>query len=349
MNESHHIRRPRAGGAARRRWRGLGQDARLLLGRQPREFHPRDQHDRHQFRRGAPGLQSSDGIQARHDRSRPGSGRKLGHYRRRQDDHLPPAQGRQVPFAEGLQADPRFQRRRRAVVDRPPVETGPSLFQGVRRQVRLLQRHGHADPPRLGREDRRPHRRDEAQDAERRHSRQSGDGLHGDRVEGIRRLPAQEGNAGAVRSGAGRHRPVLLRRLSEGFGDPLQGEQGLLRREAAGRRPRLRHHARRDRPLRQAEGRRMPRQRLSAPGRPRRDGEGCVPQGDPRPGTQRRLLGVQQPEAPVRQEGGAAGAVDGDRSRRDHQGRLSRRRRKGDDADPADHVVLRRQDRRQSL
>ena len=43
---------------------------------------------------------------------------------------------------------------------------------------------------------------------------------------------------------------------------------------------------------------------------------------------------------PLRQEGGASGAVDGDRPRRDHQGRLSRRRREGDDADPADHVVL---------
>ena len=50
-----------------------------------------------------------------------------------------------------------------------------------------------------------------------RHPRQSGDGLHGDRVEGIRRLPAQEGNARAVRPGAGRHRPVLVRLLSEGF------------------------------------------------------------------------------------------------------------------------------------
>ena len=69
-----------------------------------------------------------------------------------------------------------------------------------------------------------------------------------------------------------------------------------------------------------------------------------VPQGDPRPGPQRRLLGVQQRKAPVRQEGGASGAVDGDRPRRHHQGRLSRGRRKGDDADSADHVVLRRQD-----
>ena len=68
------------------------------------------------------------------------------------------------------------------------------------------------------------------------------------------------------------------------------------------------------------------------------------------PGPQRRLSGRStQPEASVRQEGGAAGAVDGDRPRRHHQGRLSRGRRKGEDADSADHVVLRRQDRRTSL
>ena len=36
--------------------------------------------------------------------------------------------------------------------------------------------------------------------------------------------------------------------------------------------------------------------------------------------------------------------VDGDRPRRDHQGRLSRRRREGDDPDPAHHVVLQRPD-----
>ncbi len=78
----------------------------------------------------------------------------------------------------------------------------------------------------------------------------------------------KKGNARAVRPGSGRHRPVLVRLLSEGFRHPLQGEQGLLRREAAGRRPRLRHHSRRDRPLRQAQGRRMPHQRLPAPRRP---------------------------------------------------------------------------------
>ena len=49
-------------------------------------------------------------------------------------------------------------------------------------------------------------------------------------------------------------------------------------------------------------------------------------------------------EAAVRQEGSASGFVDGDRSRRDHQGRLSRRGLEGDDADPAHDVVLQRQD-----
>ena len=44
----------------------------------------------------------------------------------------------------------------------------------------------------------------------------------------------KKGNAGTARSGARRHRAVLLRRLSEGRGDPLQEEPGLFRREGAG-------------------------------------------------------------------------------------------------------------------
>ena len=139
------------------------------------------------------------------------------------------------------------------VLVRPAVEARQSLLQSLGRQVRLLQRHGHAEAAQVDREDRRLHRRHEAQDAERRHPRQPGDGLHVDRVEGICRLPAEEGNARAVRPGAGRHRSVLVRRLSEGCGHPLQGEQGLLGREAADRRSRLRHHARPDGALRQAQ------------------------------------------------------------------------------------------------
>ena len=52
MHESPHVCRRRTGGLARERWRGFGQDLGLLLGRQPGEFHPGDQHDRHQLRRG---------------------------------------------------------------------------------------------------------------------------------------------------------------------------------------------------------------------------------------------------------------------------------------------------------
>ena len=194
-------------------------------------------------------------------------------------------------------------------------------------------------------EDRRPHRRHEAQDAERRHPRQPGDGLHGDRVEGIRRLPAEEGNARAVRPGAGRHRPVLVRRLSEGLRHPLQGEQGLLRREAAGRRSRLRHHARRDRALRQAQGRRMPHQRLSAA---RRTSRRWRRTRRSRSSTRRDSTSPTGPSTltkpPFDKKEVRQALVDGDRPRRDHQGRLSRRRREGQDPDPADDVVLRRQD-----
>ena len=112
--------------------------------------------------------------------------------------------------------------------------------------------------------------------------RQSGDGFRLDRLGRIRRFPAEERHARAIRPGAGRHRPVLLRRLPEGRGHPLQGEQGLFRREAAGRRPRLRHHARRDGALRQAEGRRVPYQRLSATRRSAGNAEGPDAEGDQR-------------------------------------------------------------------
>ena len=241
---------------------------------------------------------------------------------------------------QGLQADARLQRRRRAVLVRPPVEARSPLRQGVRRQVRLFQRHGHAGAARFDRQEGRLHRRLQAEDAERRHPRQSGDGLRLDRLRRIRRLSPEEGDAGAIRPGSRRHRAVLLRRLSEGLGHPLQGEQGLFRREAAGRRPDLRHHARRDGALRQAEGGRMPRQRLSAPGRPPGNAEGSDAESHQRLRPQYRLLGVQRHQAAARQEGGPPGAQHGDRPRRDRQGRLSGRRREGQDADSAHHVVL---------
>ena len=75
------------------------------------------------------------------------------------------------------------------VLLRPAVEARPPLRQGLGRQVRLFQRHGHALAARFDREDRRLHRRLQAEDAERRHPRQSGDGLRLDRLGRIRRLP----------------------------------------------------------------------------------------------------------------------------------------------------------------
>ena len=161
----------RAGGRRQRK------DPGLLLRGQPGEFPAGDQHHRHQLRRGAAGLQPADRVQARHDRGRPRPRRKLGNRRRRQDDHLPSAQGRQVPLQQGVQADARLQRRRRAVLVQPAVEDRQSLLQSVGRQVRLFQRHGHAVAARHDREEGRLHRRLPSEVAERRDPRQSGDGF----------------------------------------------------------------------------------------------------------------------------------------------------------------------------
>ena len=143
--------------------------------------------------------------------------------------HLPSAQGREMAFGrERLHADARFQRRRRALLLQPAVEAGPSLRQGLGRQIRLLQRHGHAEAPGFDREEGRLHGRLHADPAERADPRQSRDGLRDDPIGRIRRLPDEEGHARAVRPDPGRHRPVPVRHLSEGRGDPLQGQPELL-------------------------------------------------------------------------------------------------------------------------
>ncbi len=55
---------------------------------------------------------------------------------------------------ERLQADARLQRRRCPVFDRPAVEARQPILQSLGRQVRLFQRHGHAEAARFGGEDR---------------------------------------------------------------------------------------------------------------------------------------------------------------------------------------------------
>ena len=178
LHESHRIRRPRAGGLAcwarppfrPRPWSIARKAARRIstpaINTTGTSFDAaRPVYNRlTEFKRGTtevvPGLAESWEIS-----------------RRRQDHHLPSAQGREVPLGEGLQADARLQRRRRAVLVQPAMEAGQSLLQGVRRQIRLFQRHGHAVAARFDREEGRLHGRHEAEDAERRHPRQSGDGF----------------------------------------------------------------------------------------------------------------------------------------------------------------------------
>ena len=66
---------------------------------------------------------------------RPGARRELGHLRRRQGLHLPSAPRRKVAVKQELQADARFQRRRRAVLVRAAVEGEQPLSQGLRRRL----------------------------------------------------------------------------------------------------------------------------------------------------------------------------------------------------------------------
>ena len=98
-------------------------------------------------------------------------------------------------------------------------------------------------------------------------ARQSRHGLRIDPIRRIRRLPHEEGHARAVRPDPGRHRAVPIRRLSEGCGDPLQGQSELLCGQGQDRRPRLCDHARSDLASCQAQDGRV---QLHAPIRVRR-------------------------------------------------------------------------------
>ena len=157
---------------------------------------------------------------------------------------------------------------------RAAVEGGQPVLQGHELQPLVLQRHGHAQAAEVGREGRRLHGQDHAEQARGAVPGQPGDGLRRRPVEGIRRRDAQGRHAREDRPGADRHRPVLPGAVPEGRGHPLQGLPAVLGRQGQDRRPGVRDHARRLGALGQAAEGRVPRHALPEPGRPRRDPQG---------------------------------------------------------------------------
>ena len=158
----------------------------------------------------------------------PGPGGKLGHWRRRQDLHLPPAQGCEVPQHRLLQADPRIQCRRRAVHLRTHARQESSVPQGLPHRVSLLHRHGPGQEHRQGREARRAQGEVHPQRGRRGLHPEPGDGRRLDPVRRVRRAVARGRQATADQPEADRHRAFHPEPLPEGCADPLQGQQGLL-------------------------------------------------------------------------------------------------------------------------
>ena len=181
-----------------------------------------------------------------------------------------------------------------------------------------------------------------AEQAGRHRARHLPDGLRLDRLQGIRR-PARGGrHQGAVQRPAGRHRALHLRRLPAGRGDPLPGLRRLLERQAADRRPDLRHHRRSGRAPAEAPRRRVRHLPLSEPGRHRGAEGEPRPHGDAAGRLQRRLSRLQHPAGAVRQARGAQGAEQGDQQEGDHRRRLPGRRHRRGRAAAADLLGLQR-------
>ncbi len=341
FHEDNRPRQPRVGRLAHGFDRRIGQDPRLLFGRQPGEFSAGDQHHRHQLRRLAARLQPPDRIQARHHRGGSRPRRKLGGRRRRQDHHLPLAQGREVPLRAATSSRPAtstpttclFSFDRQWKPDHPYAKVSggkydyfndmdmPTLLDSIEKTddytvVFKLKTPNVAILANL------------AMDFASIGSAEYADFLiKKGTPEQFDQVPVGTGPFSFV---AYQKDSVIRYKANKDY----FGEKALvddlvfaITPDATARYAKL-------------QGGRVPHQRLSAPGRPRGDEEGPVAEGHQHVGPQHRLLGVQRLQAAPRQEGGAPGAEHGDRPRRDHQGRLSRRRREGEHADPAHHVGL---------
>ncbi len=201
------------------------QDARLLLRRKPRRLQPAVLHHRH-HRRCVVGadLQPPGRVRDRHDQHRARAGRELDRRGRRPELHLPPEEGREVPQQRQVHADPRLQRRRRAVLVQPPGRPEPSLRQGdAGPDLRVLRGHGHEGHRRSGREGRPDDGALRAEEAGGAVHGRHGDGLRLHPLGRVRRQDDGGEDARRRRQGADRHRPVPVRLLPEGRGDPLQG------------------------------------------------------------------------------------------------------------------------------
>ena len=138
-----------------------GADAKTLVycsEGSPEGFAPYAIHGRHDLRRiVAADLQSTRRVQGRNHRDPAWPRREMGSFGRRADLHLPPAQGRQVPFDQGLQADARHERGRRRSSRSSGSGRIQPVLQALGRELRILPGHGHGRPAEVDRQGRRPH------------------------------------------------------------------------------------------------------------------------------------------------------------------------------------------------
>ena len=289
----------------------------------PENFYPGDQHHRHLVRRRRARSTTSSSISsAARTKVVPGPRREAGTISADGTIyHLPPAQGREVPLHQGLQADPRLQRRRRHLhrssgSGRRTIRTSrsraatyaTSTTWACRSCSKSIEKVDDYTVKITLNKPEAPFLANLAMD------------FAGDPVEGICRRDAEGRHAGEVRPGAGRHRPVLARAVPEGRGHPLQGVPGLLGRQGA----RSTTSSSRSRRMRRSAGPSCRRANAtSCRIRTRPTSTRCKKDpnvtGARAAGPERRLPRLQHDEEAVRRRARAPGPQHGDQQEGDHR------------------------------